>query len=303
MKPIDAFHFHIDQLHQLLIKAAAETDPGMWLLKNNARTSVFMVEALCKLYKELDEPIFTKLKERFKTLEDGIGQLDYYVAFEEQFKEDANIAAFLKKKINSISKKLNAVLTDEKWIIKDFKRIRKAKEKLAKIKWPEEKENVLLIDRFYKKSIDEIDDFYNRLKGNFTDVENQVHELRRKLRWLSIYPHAVRGVIQLHGNAENEDLRQYNTEDVIKSPFNTFPAHEESLFVFLLNKAPFYALSWMISSLGKLKDDGLKYELLKEAGIKNPEHDQTLKQILDKSSADAATFFDKKVLQQLVYTM
>ncbi len=303
MRPVNAFQYHLDQLQELLVKASADKDPGMWLLKNNGRTPVFMVEALCKIYKDLDEKTFTKLKARFKTLEDAIGRLDYYTGFEEQYKEDAAMSAFIKKRISETSKQLNTILTGERWIIKDYKRIRKAFEKLEKIKWPEEKENILLIDRFYKKSIGEIEEFYHSTGEKFNDIEQQIHELRRKLRWLSIYPHAVRGTIQLHGNIDYPELQSYVTEDVIHSPFNTFPPEANCIFVFLLNKTPFLALSWMISSLGKLKDNGLRYILEQESGKTNNPDATQLKMILENASAVTKDFFDKKVLQQLVYNM
>ncbi len=303
MIPVNAFQYHLDQLQEYLIKASAEKDPGMWLLKNNARTPVFMMEALCKMYKELNEKTFTKLKERFKTLEDGIGRLDYYTGFEEPYKDDVEVSAYIKKKIGESSKQLNNILIDEKWIVKDNKRVRKAFEKLEKIKWPEEKENVLLIDRFYKKSIAEIEYFYNSTGGQFTDIEQHIHELRRKLRWLSIYPHAVRGTIQLHGNTEDPELRQYITEDVIHSPFNTFPPELNCNFIFLLNKAPFLSLSWMISTLGKIKDNGLKFIIAHEAGINDAANHDQMKAILQDASEICKDFFDKKILQQLVYKM
>ncbi len=303
MKTAETFYYHLNQLQELLVKAAAEKDPAMWLLKNNARTPVFMMEALCKLYKELDEKTFSKLKQQYKALEDGIGKLDYYVGFENAFKDHILISDFIKNKITVTAKELNTFLLEEKWISKNFKRIKKTKEKLESVSWPTEKEDVLLIDKFYKKSILEIETFYKEIKSNFSDIENQLHELRRKLRWLSIYPHAVRGTIQLHGDVENPDLRQYITEDVLHSPFNTFPEQGEREFIYLLNKAPFLAVSWMISSLGNLKDEGLRFFIIKEAGITLAAEKIEIENILQKATLMANEFFNKKVLEQLVYKM
>ena len=47
------FNFYLNQLQTLLDKAAMQKNPALWLYNNNARTSLFMLEALAKLYKEL----------------------------------------------------------------------------------------------------------------------------------------------------------------------------------------------------------------------------------------------------------
>jgi hypothetical protein len=47
------FDFFINQFEALLIKAGKQKNSALFLYKNNARTPLFMLEALAKLYAEL----------------------------------------------------------------------------------------------------------------------------------------------------------------------------------------------------------------------------------------------------------
>ncbi|HEY6063987.1 MAG TPA: hypothetical protein VIV35_10285, partial [Chitinophagaceae bacterium] len=103
-------------------------------------------------------------------------------------------------------------------------------------------------------------------KISFHDVEKDVHELRRELRWLSIYPQALRGLIQMKPNADSPDyLKKYLTPEIINSPFNKMPEPGDCKDLIYVNANYFYALSWLIAELGKLKDNGLRIVILKEA--------------------------------------
>jgi hypothetical protein len=93
-----------------------------------------------------------------------------------------------------------------------------------------------------------------------------VHELRRKLRWLSIYPQALQGVIKLYETKSTaNELKKYLTDEIVSSPFNQLPESKNIKNHLFLEKNHFLALSWMIFELGKLKDKGLKITALKDA--------------------------------------
>ena len=68
-----------------------------------------------------------------------------------------------------------------------------------------------------------------------------MHELRRKLRWLSIYPHAFCGAIQFAvAKSTAPHLKKYMTTEIIKSPFNTFPQVGDNKNIVQLNRAIFW---------------------------------------------------------------
>jgi len=80
------FDFFLSQLQTLLAKAAKQKNPALWLYQNNARTPLFMLEGLAKMYSGIhNNKKFTKLKEHFKFLEDVLGAIDYYDAFAKLF--------------------------------------------------------------------------------------------------------------------------------------------------------------------------------------------------------------------------
>jgi hypothetical protein len=265
------FEFFLDQLQVLLTKAAKQKNPGLWLYQNNARTPLFMLEGLAKLYSGIhNRKKFEKIKSQFKVLEDILGAIDYYDAFAKSFSKTKNIPAaitsYLQAQTREKIQSLNEILTEKEWLGAEGNRIKKIKEKLQSANWLKEKKEVEELNDFYGAAIYEIVEFVQTEKFHFNNVEADVHELRRKLRWLSIYPQALRGAVQLSNTKSKEKaLAKYQTTAIISSPFNKLPDAGDTKYFLLLNKQYFYALSWMISELGKIKDNGLSVIAVKEA--------------------------------------
>lgn len=122
------------------------------------------------------------------------------------------------------------------------------------------------MQHFYKESIEVIKVLILTASKGFTEIETEVHKLRRELRWLSIYPQALQGAIQLTDSGVTDDpLSTYLTPEIVNSPFNKMPDAGSNTVFLLLEKNYFFALSWMIAELGKLKDDGLRIMVVTEA--------------------------------------
>jgi hypothetical protein len=265
------FEFQLNKIESLLNQAAKQDNPALWLYSNDLRTPIFMLEGLSKLYAKLhNEKPFTKLKERFKVLEDMLGSIDYYAAFAKEFstndKIPASVLGFLTHKTKEKTQLLNTLLTEDKWLNGEL--LTKIKAKLTELDWKEEAKETALLKPFYEKQIQKIDEFVKETKGIFDNIEEDVHELRRKMRWLSIYPQAMQGAIKLQKtNPVAPHLVKYLTPDVVNLPFNKFPASTKQTHFLILEESHFLALSCMISRLGKLKDKGLKIDIIKEALI------------------------------------
>lgn len=319
---IARFDYYLNQVQGLLDTAAKQKNPGLWLYQNNLRTPLFMLEALAKLYAGIHNPKrFTKLKAHFKLLEDILGAIDYYDAFAKQFaankKIPASITTYLQAQTREKVQSLNEILTEKGWLGEGNRRIIKIRKKLNGAGWlPEEKE-IKAIEAFYHTAIAEILAFVKERKYHFQNVEADVHELRRKLRWLSIYPQAFRGCIQLTPvKPVPAHLKKYLTPAITGSPFNKMPDAANNRYFLLLNQQYFLALSWMIAELGSLKDSGLAVVAVKEAlqqtaslteaaalkqaysilGNKQP----SIRIILDKADALCKKYFAEKNLSQLV---
>jgi hypothetical protein len=322
-KGIERFDYYLNQFEKLLIEAAKQNDAGQWLYANGFRTPIFMLEGLAKLYSGLhDKKTFSKLHESFKSLEDSLGAIDYYDNFAKEFVQNKNIPAdianYSQRHCEESLKNFNKMLIEGKWIGENANQIKSIRKKLNDVNWLKGKDEVKAIDEYYKKQIDEINTFYAEFAGGFTEIETQVHSLRRKLRWLSIYPQALRGCIQLFDtNDKNEDLTKYLVPEIVNSPFNKMPDAGENKHFFMLNKPYFLALSWLIAELGKLKDQGLRITLLAETlrDEKNLSDADALTQtykllapdsttldgILASASEICGKFFAEKILDKLIY--
>jgi hypothetical protein len=318
----NVFKKHHQKTAELLAKATHQSNPGLWLYLNDLRTPLFMLEATARVAEKVYEksPFFAKIKDKYKALEDAIGALDHYVSFSKAFEVDPKIPAaikiFVAQRAAEEGKKLNLLLEKAGWL--DGSRLKKIEQKLEKQKWHDETIESSLIAQFYFEEIKETKQSALEIGFNFTDLESQVHELRRQLRWLSIYPQALQGAFQFHRESTQKPpahFQKYLTDAVKNSPFNVMPTTFALEIPILLRKNPFLALSWMIARLGEIKDAGLEIEAIKEA-LQNTAYLKdaaafeeaarvlgkkhvTLPQLLIEAGKISKPFFAEKMLDQL----
>jgi hypothetical protein len=316
------FTFFLNKTQELLTKAAKQKNPALWLYRNNLRTPLFMLEGLCRLYATAhNEKRFSKLKAQFKTLEDMLGAVDYYAAFAEEFAANKKIPApvlkYVKNQLSSKLALLNDILEDKDWLDTDNKRINKITSKLKDADWLSSEADLNAVKAHYSDQSAKTAGFVNDINFHFDNMEEDVHELRRKLRWLSIYPQALCGSIQLtDSKPKAKHLAKYLTKEILSSPYNVMPPATGNEYILNFEKDYFMALSWTIAELGKLKDNGLRIDILIEAlkaaagmneadaykkahqlvGSKHP----SLPQLLDTAEEKAKTFFTEKNLDKLV---
>lgn len=264
------FEYYLNQLQALLQEAAKEHNPALYLYKNDARTPLFMLEALSRIYRDIhNNKKFNKLRDQFKELEDALGAIDYYDAYANDFLKHPMVPVHIREYVQGQARekiqRLNEILSEEKWLQPDG-RLKKIRSKLKDADWLQPKEELQGIRDVYEDAIDDINEFLKASGGKFTEMENQVHEFRRALRWLSIYAQALRGCIQITDSGESEQAtKEYLTPEVVESKFNIMPDAGDNNWFLLLEKNYFYALSWLIAQLGKLKDEGLQYFAVAEA--------------------------------------
>ena len=121
IKEFNPFLFYSSELQALMIKAAKQKNPALWLYTNGARTPLFMLEALTRLHnKAFDEKLFDKWNKRFKKMEDVFGEIDAYLAYEKEFKKNKKIPADALKyfAVNSseLIEKCNQRLIEKEWL-------------------------------------------------------------------------------------------------------------------------------------------------------------------------------------------
>lgn len=267
------FLFYSNQLQALLVKASSQANPALWLYQNNARTPLFMLEALTRLHdKAFDEKLFAKWNARFKKLEDELGALDYFMVYEKEFKNNKQVSVKVLKYFNASSAMvldgLNKRLKTKDWFNGKLLRFNVKISKYA-----------FICDDDYAKEItftlieelNQIKEFALKLNYSFSQMEEEVHEMRRKLRWISIYAQAFNGLIQLKTSSKKQTYGiNYSTKEVLASPYNKLPTKPKNATIIELDKNSFLALSWIINEFGNLKDKGLAIEALTNA-IENTE--------------------------------
>ncbi len=317
----EIFKIHLSKTETLLNESKNQQNPALWLFENGLRTPMFMLEATAKVYEKIyDSKDLEKRKEQIKTVEDAIGAVDYYSAYAKELALNPNIKpeiiVYLNQQTEIKLVELNKILEQENWL--NGKKIEKIKETLSEIDWLSESDELFEISKFYTKAITKIDEFIKTTTFNFDHLEDDVHELRRRLRWLSIYPQALSGVFQYTISEEKSEshLNKYLTEEIINSKFNVLPTTLTFAKPIEINKDYFSALSWIIAELGKLKDEGLRVLVLKEAIENTDDSNQeinesevykilnqkqkSLEELLSESEEIVKTFFDDKVLDNIL---
>lgn len=321
-KGFTRFTYYLQQVRDLMEKARLEKDPAMWLFRNNARTPLFMLEALARMYAGIhNRKKFDRMRIRFKLIEDGFGQIDYFnsmaIAFESNKKINAECINYVKQKMEESSSRLNELLNKDGWLTDKHTRIGKITRKLETADWLKPGKEVGEIAEFYEASIENINEFVSKTRYLFDNVEEDVHELRRRLRWLSIYPQSMQGVFQFDAASPARPyLNKYLTKEIIESLFNKLPPPGSNTSFVILNKNYFLALSWMIAKLGELKDEGLlitglaeaikhnsgcsEKDAINEAYSMSGDKQKRLKEILDEAEALTKKFFREKNLRRLL---
>lgn len=314
---IERFTIQLAKCKASLQLAIQQEDVVHSLYENQFRTQLFMLEGLAKLYNEIQpSKHFKKILQKVKLLEDAFGAYDYYLALLAQYGQQKQIpeqiTSYFTMQLAHQKDKIAAILEEDKWL--SGKRIEKIIKKLKKIAWLTPKKEQAKIIAALRQQINEIIAFCNDSMP-FNDMELHVHELRRKLRWLSIYPQAANG---LFGLATKQPAfavpKKYLTKQIIASPYNQFRQAAAVQYPVLLDKNAFLALSWLINKLGELKDKGLTAHTLSAAFEKNyTQKDKTQKHaafikaqgtdigaLLEECNSIVEQFLQAKILQHLL---
>lgn len=250
------------KLKRLFSASKNQKNPASWLYRQDARGSLFMIESLSRLHEAVAPGTEVKKLHKFsKKLEDLIGDVDYYTAMLEVFSKRKSISgkekAYLRKNKNAFEKKLNKKLLEKQYYISkinSFEKLRADFDSAANIK---------LLHKHIKNELEEGAAFFRRYASGFTDMEEQVHELRRRLRWISIYAESMQGRIIL-----KKTKRSYRWEkEFIKpwaanSPYNKLPPELALKEHIVFNDKAFFALNECVVQLGLIKDKGLEIEAL-----------------------------------------
>ena len=252
---------------RLLQKAAGQADPATYLLTHDARTPLFYLEGMTRvLMHEHNPKKMRRLNEWFKKMEDALGAMDYYTNLLKDFKSNRKIPQTIKhnltEKLKSATSNLNTLLVELGWLGENADRVQQVHQYSKKMDWLGQKNVLLALKNRYQSDMRSI---ARHMKRPIEQIERDVHELRRDVRWLSIYPQAFKGFVNLQTvELIPESLLKYATPETIDSPYNQLAHVANVNKVLYLNTHAYYAMSWLIAQLGVLKDSGLRLLTLAE---------------------------------------
>jgi len=270
---LDAYLKQLTVIELKFRNAQTQSNPALWLFDNDLRTPLFMLEGLSRIHREtISFKKFEKLYQTFKIIEDGLGEIDYYQSFKNyaiKHKLDPLYIQYFDGEYQVALDKFVNILQKENWFDKKGKvgylKFYKLKNQLSKIKWPSVQKNNKNLAEFFSRKLSKLNNQYRDGKYNFKDLENGVHEFRRRIRWYSIYAHALNGSICLKNNKSiPKSFQKYATAKIIASPFNKLQNDHRIKPLFIDNYL-FYALSHVIGRLGKIKDKGQTVEAFEHA--------------------------------------
>ena len=272
-KLLQNFYNSLVSAHQQFSKDRSQHIAHL-LYNLDARTSFFQLQGLARI----DTKISKHKKDaekwllHFKTLEDAFGKYDFWVALEEiciQKKMDSKLISYLTTQKLIHLGLLEAALLQSGWLVKEVdsyvvsdEPLKKFTKKFNKIAWLSHGKERKKLLKFLVEEIEEIRDKLSTGEIDLTQIEEGIHELRRKLRWLGIYSSALNGKIVFPEISKSHALSKYVTDKALALKFNQLPNNlEEQEKVFFLPGA-FILLGEIINDIGNIKDPALVTEEL-----------------------------------------
>ncbi|MBL9203763.1 MAG: hypothetical protein JNN01_01660 [Opitutaceae bacterium] len=247
---------------------------GDHLYRSDGRTPLFYLQGLARLTRAMGpgkKRIEPWLGE-FKEIEDRLGAYDYWVVLEHNALDwgvDPAVSAYLAGRRLQALGALEYALGRFGWLTYHEgapaglgpmpERLR---EYLSEAEWLSPKRERRRLAEFLHQEAEEIQDDLNSGRLQLSEVEAGVHELRRKLRWIPIYGHALGGKVVLDTAGADGALAHYVTPDQLKSRFNRLPRNAAETKPLKLHRGAFLAIGRLIAEIGVLKDRALWTEEL-----------------------------------------
>ena len=265
----------LGELKALLEKGRYQKDKALGFYRHKGRSILFQLEALCRLYRGFqDKTLFKEWYRKFKVLEDALGNMDYnesmyfeFSAYPELKKAcENNFGAHFSESSAYVSN----MLKNDGWLSGEC--VSTFIDELNKQNWKDEEDDRTEYGLGMIREMKQLTSKYEDGELNPFEIEEGLHEFRRRLRWISIYAQASYGMVQLNSSEYiPQNVQHYCTPEVLTLPYNTLLPPQKNQRTLNIQSHYFYALSWLIQHLGELKDIGLRtaafHELCKESGV------------------------------------
>lgn len=277
----------LESLKALALSRSAKQNPELYLYKNGVRNILFRIEGLLRICRKVyDKKKFNSKYKLIKSLEDALGAIDHFDSLAKEYtesKQPKSVIAYFSKnstiQVNNFKKIISETNLCSLAFFEDFSKV------MSENKWYKAAKEKEKTRKFLIRQIEKIEEDFKSGELNFNDVELGIHEVRRRIRWISIYASSLNGLVQLKKTAvKDTSLQKYLTKETVTSPYNKFPKPIKGLRSIYITDENFYALSWLINEFGILKDEGLKlYEIESAVKASSLKDKATLKTNLSKN--------------------
>ena len=294
---------HINQISRLqaAFKQAASAHsaqphlrPGHLLYKAEGRTPLFYLEGLSRIGRAIgpERKLAAQWLLRFKAIEDRIGAYDYWIDLHERglkWQLSPVLLSYFHDRAQHGIGALDDALAHQGWWQPDadehtqkFHTLDEARAAFTGLDWRGPKKARKKLAGFLR---DEILKIHTKLNDGSIDLnatETGIHELRRKLRWLPIYALALNGKLVLDKADAQGPLGRFVTPEIVGHKFNQLPANPEEREPVRFHAAGFYACSFLIAEIGRIKDRALwTHEVMHCGGMLGIEKNEILAQLGD----------------------
>lgn len=259
-------------LEEQLRKAREQPSPALALHRAGARTPLFQLECLARLHREIiDDELFLPLHLETKALEDALGAVDFADGLVKKCADnDSELRAYFLGRRAEASAHAQRELSAAGWFgdgEDESEALGEVLDVLDDADFVSEKKERKLVAEYFVEQARSLQKKLEENAFDFTQLEDGVHEVRRKVRWLSILPASLDGLFvrPAHEVPASDALAKYCTPAVVSSPFNKFERSAEVSEPLVFDSPAFLAMSWLINELGSFKDRGQLADAILEA--------------------------------------
>lgn len=275
-----AFAVHLKRFEGIVLHASAQTARGLRrhlavrCYLEDLRTPAFMLQGLGRVYRKVlprnAGAVIESQRIIYKTVEDALGEFDAWhtlcVRAEKAWRAPADVQAWFHDNRMHAAGRVDAVLhlmrlTPESGGrgtvegARDIPALVGIRAECADLPWPADWKDRKKVARFLADELREIEEQCESGTLNLHDLEGGLHELRRQLRWPSVYAAALNGLVVIGPQrSAAPGLSHYFTGAVTGSRHAHLSRNRLVAQPLEINYAHWIALSWLIQQLGLLKD-------------------------------------------------
>ena len=252
-----------------LQKARTEASPSGALRRANARAVLFQLEAIARAARKIvDDEMFEPVYVALKGLEDALGAVDFASGVLARIgaADDPSLRAyFTGRRAEACLASDRRLAVDGWWIDggETSEAMDRVLDVIEDVRWPRDRKERRAYREYYADQATGIQVRIDDGGFDFDALEAGVHELRRRVRWLSILPGALDGLfVRDESQPIEPKLSAYCTPEIVASPYNRLPCNEQIADPIAIDSSAFLAMSWFIARVGEWKDRGQWSEAL-----------------------------------------